>query len=248
MGGGGPRSEAPRNHGAREHGSDMRIGELSRRTGVAVATIKYYVREGLLPPGELTSPNQARYGEGHERRLRLIRALISVGGLPVAQVREVLDAVTSPGHPAHRVLGAAQKSVTSHHTDATVSPEARERAAQRVAELLRARGWHAAPDHPAARTLADALATMEQLGHHGFPAGLDDYAAASEQIAAADIGGLSGGPEQLAETVIIGTLLGDTALVALRRLAQYDATKRRYGVGEPGDEACGGSDDAPDPE
>lgn len=29
----------------------MRIGELSRRTGVPVPTIKYYVREGLLPPG-----------------------------------------------------------------------------------------------------------------------------------------------------------------------------------------------------
>jgi DNA-binding transcriptional MerR regulator len=39
----------------------MRIAELSRRSGVSVPTIKYYLREGLLPPGERTSPNQALY-------------------------------------------------------------------------------------------------------------------------------------------------------------------------------------------
>ena len=53
----------------------MRIAELSRDSGVPVPTIKYYVREGLLPPGELTSPNQAQYDASHLRRLRLIRAL-----------------------------------------------------------------------------------------------------------------------------------------------------------------------------
>ena len=41
----------------------MRIGELSRATEVPVPTIKYYLREGLLPHGELSSPNQASYGE-----------------------------------------------------------------------------------------------------------------------------------------------------------------------------------------
>ena len=49
----------------------MRIAELSRQSGVPVPTIKYYLREGLLPAGELTSPNQASYGETHLRRLRL---------------------------------------------------------------------------------------------------------------------------------------------------------------------------------
>ena len=61
----------------------MRVAELSRRSGVSVASIKYYLREGLLPPGELTSPNQAHYDEEHLRRLRLVRALLDVGGLTV---------------------------------------------------------------------------------------------------------------------------------------------------------------------
>ncbi|MGW9433903.1 MerR family transcriptional regulator, partial [Streptomyces decoyicus] len=85
----------------------MRMGELSRTTGVPVPTIKYYVREGLRPPGELTSPNQATYGEAHERRLRLIRALLDVGGMKVAEIADVLTAIDDPARPVHKVLGAA---------------------------------------------------------------------------------------------------------------------------------------------
>ena len=75
----------------------MRIGELSRRTGVPVPTIKYYVREGLLPAGQLTSPNQASYDDAHERRLRLIRALLDVGGLKVAAIAAGADAICVGG-------------------------------------------------------------------------------------------------------------------------------------------------------
>ncbi|MDN6137018.1 MAG: MerR family transcriptional regulator [Corynebacterium sp.] len=39
------------------------MAELSRITGVSVSTIKYYVREGLLAPGEAISKNQALYGQ-----------------------------------------------------------------------------------------------------------------------------------------------------------------------------------------
>ena len=56
----------------------MRISELSSRSGVPVATIKYYLREGLLPAGERTSATQARYGDAHVERLRLVRALVDV--------------------------------------------------------------------------------------------------------------------------------------------------------------------------
>ncbi|MFJ3906121.1 MerR family transcriptional regulator [Streptomyces sp. NPDC090025] len=67
----------------------MRIGELGRACGVSTATIKYYIREGLLPAGHLTSTNQARYTEDHLHRLRLIRALLELGGLSVAKVRAI---------------------------------------------------------------------------------------------------------------------------------------------------------------
>lgn len=64
---------------------------LSAESGVPVGTIKFYLREQLLPPGERTSPNQARYTEAHVRRLKLVRALIETGGCSVAEVRRVVE-------------------------------------------------------------------------------------------------------------------------------------------------------------
>ena len=91
----------------------MRIAELSRRSGTSIPTIKYYLREGLLPAGTATGRNQAEYGEAHRHRLRLIRALIDVGGLSVAAARDVLAAVDAPDLPSHFLLGAAHGSLAA---------------------------------------------------------------------------------------------------------------------------------------
>ncbi|MFD8590893.1 MerR family transcriptional regulator [Streptomyces sp. NPDC059637] len=206
----------------------MRIGELSRRTGVPVPTVKYYLREGLLPSGELTSPNQAHYGEAHERRLRLIRALIEVGGLPVAAVREVLEAVTEPDLPVHALLGTVQKGITrAYGQEADPAHEAARRA---VEALVARRGWQVSTDGPAVRALVEALARLRELGHGAFEEMLDDYAEACERIAAADLAYVrrSTDLEGLVEGVVVGTVLGDAVLVALRRLAHKDASARLF--------------------
>ena len=85
----------------------MRIAELSSRSGTSIPSIKYYLREGLLPAGTSTGRNQADYGAEHLYRLRLIRALIDVGGLSVAAARDVLGAVDTPDLPGHTLLGTA---------------------------------------------------------------------------------------------------------------------------------------------
>ena len=89
----------------------MRIAELSRRSGVPVPTIKYYLREGLLPAGELTSPNQARYSDDHLHRLRLVRAMVELGGLSIAAVREVLGALDDPEKSLHKAMGTISAAV-----------------------------------------------------------------------------------------------------------------------------------------
>ncbi|MEU7485823.1 MerR family transcriptional regulator [Streptomyces sp. NPDC042319] len=206
----------------------MRIGELSRRTGVAVPTIKYYVREGLLPAGRLTSPNQADYDETHERRLRLVRGLLEVGGLSVSAVREVLAAVEDTDRPVHKVLGAAHNSLTP-----PPGAESEELAGAReaVAALIERRGWQAAADHPAGEALAAALATLRSLGHGRFEEMLDVYADACERIATADLAyvGAVAEVERLIESVVVGTVIGDAVLSAMRRLAHTDASARIYG-------------------
>ncbi|MFD8549437.1 MerR family transcriptional regulator [Streptomyces sp. NPDC059649] len=209
----------------------MRIGELSRATGVAVPTIKYYVREGLLPAGRLTSPNQARYDDGHVRRLRLIRGLMDVGGLSVAAVREVLAAVDSPEEPVHKVLGAAQVAIAPPQAAA---PDDIEEARRTVDALLRRRGWRVAPENPSVEALAVALATFQGLGHRDFEEHLDVYADACERVADADLAwvGRNAEVDRLVESVVVGTVVGDAVLSAMRRLAHVDASARRYEDGE----------------
>jgi DNA-binding transcriptional MerR regulator len=80
----------------------LRIGELAGRAGVSVATIKYYIREGLLPPPPVkTGRTMGYYDEQYLERLRTIRALREEHYLPVRVIRAVLaergDAPLSPG-------------------------------------------------------------------------------------------------------------------------------------------------------
>jgi DNA-binding transcriptional MerR regulator len=133
----------------------MRMAELSRRSGVSVPTIKYYLREGLLPAGAVTSPNQADYGNGHLRRLRLIRALIDVGGLSVAAAREVLGAVDDPSVVGHDLLGVAHCAVVPT-----------KRAGRDTEEWLAARAQRGDPDDEMGRQalMVEAVVTGTVLG------------------------------------------------------------------------------------
>jgi len=83
----------------------MRVSELSERSGVPVHTIKYYVREGLLPAGERVAGRLSEYDEEHLRRLRLLRALREVGGVPVSRLQDVVAVVDSTAS-VHTMMGA----------------------------------------------------------------------------------------------------------------------------------------------
>ncbi|WP_046777679.1 MerR family transcriptional regulator [Streptomyces yangpuensis] len=230
----------------------MRIGELSRRTGVPVPTIKYYLREGLLPAGELTSPNQASYGEGHERRLRLVRALLEVGGLSVAAIGEVLAAVDDKDGPVHELLGAAATRLVPEFGDGGRgggreadsraggdgggAPDAETVLARdRVARLIEARGWRIEPGNKAAEALVAALASLARVGHGGFVDLLDDYAEAAERVGRTDLDYVARrvAREDLVEAVVVGTVLGDAVFAALRRMAQVDASAQMFGEEAP---------------
>lgn len=67
----------------------MKIGEIAATTGVNVETIRYYEREGLVPPPARTASNYRSYGEEHRRRLTFIRRARDLG-FSLSQVRELL--------------------------------------------------------------------------------------------------------------------------------------------------------------
>jgi DNA-binding transcriptional MerR regulator len=74
---------------------EWRIDELAQRAGVAVDTIRFYQREGLLPPGERAG-RAVRYGPRHLDRLERIRAL-QARRFSLAAIQALLDHEGVPG-------------------------------------------------------------------------------------------------------------------------------------------------------
>src|SRR4051794_2966520 len=91
----------------------MWMSELAERSGLPVATVKFYLREGLLAPGELTGATRARYDDSHVQRLRLIRALAEVGGLSLTAVRDVLNHIDHGPTSLHDRLGAVHSPLAA---------------------------------------------------------------------------------------------------------------------------------------
>jgi DNA-binding transcriptional MerR regulator len=70
----------------------MRMRELEKASGVGRETIRYYIREGLLPEPARASRNSAFYSDEHVQRLRAIKRLQEERFLPLAVIRTLLEA------------------------------------------------------------------------------------------------------------------------------------------------------------
>jgi DNA-binding transcriptional MerR regulator len=213
--------------------SSMKIAELSRRTGAPMATLKYYLREGLLPPGESTAVNQAEYGDAHVRRVKLIRALVELGRLSIADVRSVLEAVDDDSVPLHAAFGTAQ--------DAMVPKRARdgeryEAALAEVDRFVRRHRLAVRPDAAVRCLLADALVWLGEFGW-GSPSGAAESAMFDAMLpriladAAAEIAFVPADAErgEQVEFSVVGTVAFEVAGDALRRMALEHASAKRFG-------------------
>ncbi len=84
----------------------LSIGQLSRRTGVKVPTIRYYEQMGLLSAPERSEGNQRRYGDDELRRLSFIRHSRQLG-FSIEVIRELLDLSQHPEKPCRDAHGIA---------------------------------------------------------------------------------------------------------------------------------------------
>ncbi|HWV35392.1 MAG TPA: MerR family transcriptional regulator [Thermomicrobiales bacterium] len=73
----------------------LSIGDLSRRTGVPVKTIRFYSDQGIVPPAEVTDAGYRRYAEDDVVRLETVRTL-RAAGFDIATIREMLDRTLAP--------------------------------------------------------------------------------------------------------------------------------------------------------
>lgn len=213
----------------------MRLAELSERSGVSTATIKYYLREGLLAPGRRVSATTADYGEEHLRRLRLVRALIQVGGLPVAKAREVLAHVDDESLGRTIRIGAALWALPQGPEPDDEDP-AVVTARREVGVMLEALGWSTAREvgdlSPVHRSLVSAVSTLIRLGYPWDAAMMAPYAELMHQAAVRDLDFMETYPSEAekVETAVAAVVLVQPVLKALHRLAQEEESARRYGL------------------
>jgi DNA-binding transcriptional MerR regulator len=199
----------------------MWMSELSRCSGLAVATIKFYLREGLLPPGEATGATRARYDVSHVRRLRLIRALVDVAGLRLEQVRTILAAVDDDARTLHEVVGTAHTQLSAGGT-----PGAQTR--ERVDGLVRRWRWRVSADSAHRDALARALDALASLDRPVSDELLDEYAVAMGPIARREVGAVTvEDPATATEQAVVGTVLLEPVLLAVRRMAQEHVSAGR---------------------
>ncbi len=192
----------------------MRVAELGRVTGVPIPTIKYYLREGLLPPGARVGPNQASYDHTHVRRIRMIRALVDVGGLSIAATRDVLRAM-------NRLDGKSALREAMASAASPVAPGQERGATTKVAEVLAAHGLAGHAHTAAGRSLLAAVTVLYELDRTDLLALLEPLTEVCVRLAEIEAAAVRCDDD--AEGVVIGTVLGDVVMSSIRRMAKYSA-------------------------
>ncbi|MCT1477456.1 MerR family transcriptional regulator [Microbacterium sp. p3-SID336] len=190
---------------------------------MTVPTIKYYLREGLLPEGERSSATQAAYGEKHVERLRVIRALLDAG-VSIAETRRVLGALDDPPANPHELLGTAHAAITPPVEESVDLADAE--------ALVEGLGWKPGMcDEAVLHAVARALDGLERAGFVVPDAVMREYLRSARRIADAEIAGV---PESSAEAavryVVLGSVLVEPLLLALRRVAQQVSSGERFGA------------------
>ncbi len=207
----------------------MRMSELSERSGVPVATIKYYLREGLVPAGISTSATQAAYDDSHLERLRLVRVLREIGQVPVAAVGAVLAAVDDPNLPLADVIALA------HHGLGPPPPvdptDEHRRARAEVDAFVARRGWSVEAGAPSIDALAAALVALRSVTGPCTADVFVPYADAADELARFELAWIdpSQGVGDTIGQIVVGTVVYEQALVALRRLAEEHYSGERFG-------------------
>lgn len=200
----------------------MRMSELSDRSGISVATVKYYLREELLDPGEALNARESSYGEKHLERLRLIRGLLQVVGASITQVREVLSIIDEKNQTPLEAMGRATSALPAISAAGIPAPENQAKP-QLATKLLTQLGFRFDPDSPTVSQLDTALGLASDVGIPLDDAQIRVYRDAARELARADFARVPWAEVEESKTfAVLGTVLYEPVILALRRLAHYE--------------------------
>ncbi len=209
----------------------MKLSALAEATGISTASIKYYLRTGLLPPGVKQNQTTAVYHDTHVERLELIAALRQLVGLSIEQISTLTAVIDDPQASMLDVMQTAQLlggGLPPLTDGPPTAPDARTAAAEaRVASVMEAQGW---PDAPSAARAAAAsvVAEMTGLGLEVTDKYLQLIGAAVDMISGSDLD-ISGSRDRMAMYVAVGTHRYSRLVLALLQLGQTSHSIARAG-------------------
>ena len=104
----------------------MRIGEVSRRSGVSVRMLRHYDALGLVSPSERTAAGYREYADADLRRIFHVEALRSLG-MSLAETGEALsdsthDTGATGGHARRSATQGGEDRAGTHGTHGTSGP------------------------------------------------------------------------------------------------------------------------------
>lgn len=127
------------------------IGVVAKRVGVAIDTIRYYEREGLLPEPERRASGYRSYGQGTIAQLRFIRRAKHLG-FTLEEIRELLALSADRQRGVKAVKKRAQQRLAAIGQRIVELQRVRDG----LAELVESCPGHGAPEHcPILRALTD---------------------------------------------------------------------------------------------
>lgn len=85
-------------------------GEIARRTGVGIETVRYYEQRGLLEEPARTRSGYRRYDEAAVRRLRFIRRAKRLG-FSLGEIRQLISLKLDPGAECADVQARAEEKL-----------------------------------------------------------------------------------------------------------------------------------------
>lgn len=88
----------------------LTIGEIARRAGVGVETVRFYERQGLIEEPARRASGYRQYGEEVVDRLRFIRQAKELG-FTLAEIRELLSLRVDPASTCADVKGRAEAKI-----------------------------------------------------------------------------------------------------------------------------------------
>lgn len=120
----------------------LTIGAVAKRAGVAIDTIRYYEREGLLPEPQRRASGYRSYGNGAIAQLRFIRRAKNLG-FTLEEIRDLLALSHDRRDGVAAVKQRAQQRLVALETRIAELQRVRDG----LAQLVKSCSGRGAPEH-----------------------------------------------------------------------------------------------------